>query len=81
MASEFTKEMGRELVGCMAFCLRSDSPRRLFGWFGLSDAEKLALLTMLKKLLGEETELCRYGWSEEDGRNFHGPDRPKQGTR
>ena len=57
MASEFTREMGRELVGCMAFCLRSDGPRRLFGWFDLSDNEKLALLTMLKKLLGAETEL------------------------
>ena len=61
MASEFTKEMGRELVGCMAFCLRSDGPRRLFGWFDLSDTEKLALLTMLKKLLGEETELDMAG--------------------
>ena len=57
MASEFTREDGRELVGCMAFCLRSDGPRRLFGWFNLSDNEKLVLLTMLKKLLGAETEL------------------------
>ena len=61
MASEFTKEMGRELVGCMAFCLRSDGPRRLFGWFGLSDTEKAALLEMLKKLLGDETELDMAG--------------------
>ena len=41
----------------MAFCLRSDGPRRLFGWFGLSDTDKEALLAMLKKLLGDETEL------------------------
>ena len=40
----------------MAFCLRADGPRTLFGWFDLTDNEKLALLTILKKLLGEETE-------------------------
>ena len=45
----------------MAFCLRSDGPRRLFGWFGLSDTEKEALLAMLKKLLGDETELDMAG--------------------
>ena len=45
----------------MAFCLRSDGPRRLFGWFNLSDNEKLVLLTMLKKLLGAETELDMNG--------------------
>ena len=57
MASEFTKEMGRELVACVAFCLRSDGPRRLFGWFDLSDTDKEALLAMLKKLLGDGIEL------------------------
>ena len=40
-----------------AFCLRADAGRTLFGWFDLTDNEKLALLTILKKWLGEETEL------------------------
>ena len=57
MASEFTREDGRKLVGSMAFCLRADAGRTLFGWFDLTDNDKLALLTILKKLLGEETEL------------------------
>ena len=45
----------------MVFCLRADAGRTLFGWFDLTDNEKLALLTILKKLLGEDTELDMEG--------------------
>ena len=41
----------------MAFCLRSDGPRRLLGWFDLSDTDKEALLKMLKSLFGDGIEL------------------------
>ena len=45
----------------MVFCLRADTGRTLFGWFDLKPDEKQALLTMLKKLLGEDTELDMEG--------------------
>ena len=57
MANQFTKERGRELVGCLAFCLRADGPRRLLEWFNLSDNDKEALLKMLKSLFGDSIEL------------------------
>ena len=41
----------------MPFCLRSDGPRRLLGWFDLSDTDKEALLKMLKSLFGNGIEL------------------------
>ena len=41
----------------MVFCLRADAGRPIFGWFDLTNNEKVALLAMLKKLLGGETEL------------------------
>ena len=61
MVNQFTKEMGREFVGCMAFCLRSDGPRRLFGWFDLTDTDKEALLKMLRSLFGNDIELDMAG--------------------
>ena len=57
MADQFTKEMGRKLVGSLAFCLRSDGPRRLLGWFDLSEADKEALLGILRSLFGDDIEL------------------------
>ena len=45
----------------MVFCLRADVGRTLFGWFNLTPEEKQALLTILKKLLGENTELNKEG--------------------
>ena len=45
----------------MVFCLRADGGRTLFGWFDLTPEEKQALLTILKKLLGEDTELNMEG--------------------
>ena len=57
MADQFTKEMGRKLVGSLAFCLRSDGPRRLLGWFDLSEADKEALLGILRSLFGDNIEL------------------------
>ena len=44
----------------MVFCLRADNGRPLFGWFDLSDNEKLALVTK-KKLLGDDIELDMEG--------------------
>ena len=61
MANQFTKERGRELVGSLAFCLRADGPRRLLGWFNLSDTDKEALLKMLKSLFGDNIELDMAG--------------------
>ena len=77
MASEFTREDGRKLVGSMVFCLRADAGRTLFGWFDLTDNEKLALLTILKKLLGEDTELDMEGLRKML-RDIFGTDRPNQ---
>ena len=57
MATQFTKAKGRELVGCLAFCLRADGPRRLLEWFNLTGPEKEALLKMLKSLFGDEIEI------------------------
>ena len=57
MANQFTKAKGRELVGCLAFCLRADGARRLLGWFNLPNNDKEALLKMLKSLLGEEIDI------------------------
>ena len=57
MANQFTKAKGRELVGCLAFCLRADGPRRLLEWFNLPDPDKEALLKMLKSLFGNEIEI------------------------
>ena len=54
MATQFTNEKGRQLVGCLAFCLRADGPRRLLEWFNFTGPEKEALLKMLKSLFGEE---------------------------
>ena len=45
----------------MAYCLRSDNARRLFGWFDLTDTKKAALLKMLQELLGAETQLDMQG--------------------
>ena len=42
------------MVGCLAFCLRADGPRRLLEWFNFTGPEKEALLKMLKSLFGEE---------------------------
>ena len=61
MANQFMKEMGRKLVGSLAFCLRSDGPRRLLGWFDLSDTDKEALLGILKSLFGDSIELNMAG--------------------
>ena len=61
MATVFTKEMGSQLVGGVAFCLRADDSRKLFGWFDLSNADKEALLGILRKLLGEDIELDMAG--------------------
>ena len=57
MADQFTREMGRKLVGSLAFCLRSNGPRRLFGWFDLSETDKEALLGILRSLFGDDIEL------------------------
>ena len=61
MAEEFTREMGRKLVGCMAFCLRTNGARRLFGWFDLSETDKEALLAILRSLFEESLELDMAG--------------------
>ena len=61
MAQKFTREMGRKLVGCMAFCLRYNETRRLFGWFDLSATDKEALLAILKTLFDESIELDMAG--------------------
>ena len=45
------------MVGCLAFCLRADGPRRLLEWFNFTGPEKEALLKMLKSLFGEEIEM------------------------
>ena len=45
----------------MVFCLRANAGRTLFGWFDLTPDEKQALLTIWKKLLGEDTELNMEG--------------------
>ena len=57
MANQFSKAKGRELVGCLAFCLRADGARRLLGWFDLPNTDKEALLKMLKNLFGEEIDI------------------------
>ena len=57
MANQFTKAKGRELVGCLAFCLRADGPRRLLEWFNLSHTDKEAILKMLKSLFGNGIEI------------------------
>ena len=68
MATQFTNEQGRQLVGCLVFCLRADGPRRLLEWFNFTGPEKEALLKMLKSLFGEEIDLNKstieryYGW-------------------
>ena len=53
MAAELTNEQGRQLVGCLVFCLRADGPRRLLEWFNFTDPEKEALLKILRSMLGE----------------------------
>ena len=57
----FTREEGEQLVGCLAFCLKTDHTRGLFGWFSLTDAEEKVLLKALKKLLGATMELDMKG--------------------
>ena len=52
----------------MAFCLRADGSRPLFGWFDLADNEKIVLLTMLKKLLGADR--VRHEWAKENVGNI-----------
>ena len=61
MAIQFTKEMGSQLVGSLAFCLRSDRSRRLLGWFDLSDDDKEALLGILRSLFGDSIDLDMAG--------------------
>ena len=61
MATLFTKETGSQLVGSVAFCLRADQSRRIFGWFNLSDGDKEALLGVLRQLFGDNIELDMAG--------------------
>ena len=61
MATSFTKETGSQLVGSVAFCLRSDQSRRIFGWFNLSDGDKEALLGVLRFVFGDSIDLDMAG--------------------